>query len=139
VAAWPALHGLTPGIALQGLGLAALVPLLPFSLELLALRRMRVAAFGTLMALEPGIAVVIGLLLLDQLPAAWQIAGIALVVTAGVGAQRVAPAATAKPPTSASKPAGSPALSAGHPPDRPGDQQTANGTPASPPAFAGRP
>ena len=50
---------------------------------------MRVAAFGTLMALEPGIAVVIGLLLLDQLPAAWQIAGIALVVTAGVGAQRV--------------------------------------------------
>jgi len=139
VAAWPALHGLTPGIALQGLGLAALVPLLPFSLELLALRRMRVAAFGTLMALEPGIAVVIGLLLLDQLPAAWQIAGIALVVTAGVGAQRVAPAATAKPPTSASKPAGSPALSADHPPDRPGDQQTANETPASPPAFAGRP
>jgi inner membrane transporter RhtA len=125
VAAWPALHGLTPGIALQGLGLAALVPLLPFSLELLALRRMRVAAFGTLMALE--------------LPAAWQIAGIALVVTAGVGAQRVAPAATAKPPTSASKPAGSPALSADHPPDRPGDQQTANETPASPPAFAGRP
>jgi inner membrane transporter RhtA len=110
VAAWPALHGLTPGIALQGLGLAALVPLLPFSLELLALRRMRVAAFGTLMALEPGIAVVIGALLLAQLPAIWQIAGVALVVTAGVGAQRAAPEATAKPAASATAPAGSPAL-----------------------------
>jgi inner membrane transporter RhtA len=69
-------------------GLAVLVPLLPFSLELMALRRMRVAAFGTLMALEPGIAVVIGMVLLSQLPAAVQIAGVALVVVAGVGAQR---------------------------------------------------
>ncbi len=93
VAAWPALRGLTPGIALQGLGLAALVPLLPFSLELLALRRMRIAAFGTLMALEPAIATVIGLLLLGQLPAIWQIAGVALVVTAGIGAQRAVPEA----------------------------------------------
>src|SRR6266568_3544971 len=55
LAAWPALRGLTPVLAAQGLGLAVLVPLLPFSLELLALRRMMVAAFGTLMALEPAI------------------------------------------------------------------------------------
>ncbi len=75
-------------IGLECVGLAVLVPLLPFSLELMALRRMRVAAFGTLMALEPGIAVVIGLVLLSQLPAAVQIAGVALVVVAGVGAQR---------------------------------------------------
>ena len=56
IAAWPALRGLTPVIALQALGLAALVPLLPFTLELLARRRVRVAAFGTLMALEPAMA-----------------------------------------------------------------------------------
>ncbi len=92
LAAWPALHGLTPVIAAQRLGLAVLVPLLPFSLELIALRRMRVAAFGTLMALEPGIAVLIGLLLLGQLPAAWQAAGVVLVVVAGIGAQRASPA-----------------------------------------------
>jgi inner membrane transporter RhtA len=97
VAAWPALRGLTPVIAAQGLGLAVLVPLLPFSLEMAALRRMRVAAFGTLMALEPGIAVVVGLLLLGQLPAAWQVAGVALVVTAGIGAQRGGPAASPRP------------------------------------------
>ena len=93
LAAWPALHGLTPVIAAQSLGLAVLVPLLPFSLELLALRRMRVAVFGTLMALEPGIAVLIGLVLLGQLPAGWQVAGVVLVVIAGIGAQRTAPAA----------------------------------------------
>jgi inner membrane transporter RhtA len=88
VAAWSAVSGLTPLIGLQSLGLAVLVPLLPFTLELLALRRMRVAAFGTLMALEPGIAAVIGLVLLSQLPTDWQIIGVALVVAAGVGAQR---------------------------------------------------
>jgi inner membrane transporter RhtA len=88
VAAWPALHGVTPEIAIQGLGLATLVPLLPFTLELMALRRMRVAAFGTLMAVEPAIATVIGLVLLDQLPRIWQIAGVGLVVAAGIGAQR---------------------------------------------------
>jgi inner membrane transporter RhtA len=91
VAAWPAIHGLTPKVALAAVGLAVLMPLLPFSLELMALRRMRVAAFGTLMALEPGIAAVIGLVLLSQLPSIWQGAGVVLVVLAGIGAQRGSP------------------------------------------------
>ncbi len=110
LAAWPAIRGLTPVLAAQGLGLAVLVPLLPFSLELLALRRMRVAAFGTLMALEPGIAVLIGLVVLGQLPAAWQVSGVVLVVIAGVGAQRAAPAAQAGPV--AGEPASWPAVPA---------------------------
>jgi inner membrane transporter RhtA len=97
VAAPAALHGLTPGIAVQGIGLAMLVPLLPFTFELLASRRMRIAAFGTLMALEPAIATMIGLILLDQLPQIWPIAGVALVVTAGIGAQRTLPVAEVKP------------------------------------------
>jgi inner membrane transporter RhtA len=87
-AAPPAIGGLTPLNGLESVGLAVLVPLLPFSLELLALRRMRVAAFGTLMALEPGIAAIIGLVLLSQLPSWWQGVGVALVVVAGAGAQR---------------------------------------------------
>jgi inner membrane transporter RhtA len=88
VAAVPAIQGLTPLIAVQAFGLALLGPLIPFSLELMALRRMRVAAFGTLMALEPGIATLIGLLVLHQSPTIWQVLGVALVVVAGVGAQR---------------------------------------------------
>ena len=88
VAAWSAISGLTPLNGLASVGLAVLLPLLPFSLELLALRRMRVAAFGTLMALEPGLAVLIGLVLLSQLPGPLQVVGVALVVVAGIGAQR---------------------------------------------------
>ena len=83
-----AIHGLTPSIAAAGLGLAVLVPLLPFALELLAMRRMPLAAFGTLMALEPGIATLLGLALLTQVPDVLQVVGIAFVVLAGIGAQR---------------------------------------------------
>jgi inner membrane transporter RhtA len=68
--------------------LAVLLPVVPFSLEMLALRRLTAAAFGTLMSLEPAMALLIGLLVLDQRPSGGQLIGIALVVAAGVGAQR---------------------------------------------------
>ncbi len=89
-----ALSGLTPLNAAEGLGLAVLGPLLAFVLELLALRRMRVAAFGTLMALEPGIATVLGLIVLSQMPNLLQVLGVTLVVIAGIGAQRADTPAT---------------------------------------------
>lgn len=53
-----------------------------------ALRHMTPAAFGTLMALEPGIGVALGLIVLHQKPGPAQILGILLVVTAGAAAQR---------------------------------------------------
>ena len=46
------------------------------------------AAFGTLMALEPAIALTIGAVVLGQTPEVLGIVGIVLVVTAGVGAAR---------------------------------------------------
>ncbi|OFI36961.1 hypothetical protein BIU82_11105 [Arthrobacter sp. SW1] len=70
------------------LGLAVLMPVLPFVLELLALRRMTSTAFGTLMALEPAIGVLLGMVVLHQLPSPVQFAGIALVVLAGAASQR---------------------------------------------------
>ena len=70
------------------LGLALLLPVIPFSLELLALRRLTTAAFGTLMALEPGLGLVIGLVLLSQVPQPLQVVGVVLVVAAGIGAER---------------------------------------------------
>jgi inner membrane transporter RhtA len=79
---------LTPGILAAALGLAVLVPVLPFALEMLALRRLTPSAFGTLMALEPAIGVLLGLLVLHQRPSVPQLAGIALVVLAGAAAQR---------------------------------------------------
>jgi inner membrane transporter RhtA len=69
-------------------GLAILLPVLPFALEMLALRRMTHTAFGTLMALEPAIGVLLGLLVLHQTPSAVQVAGILIVVLAGAAAQR---------------------------------------------------
>ena len=75
-------------MVLIGLGLAVLLPVVPFSLEMLALRRLTTAAFGTLMSLEPAIALVVGLVVLGQVPGAWPVLGIAFVVAAGVGAER---------------------------------------------------
>ena len=68
-------------------GLALLFPVLQYALDLLALRRMTPTAFGTLMALEPAIGLMLGLLVLSQHPSPIQIAAIALVVLAGAGAQ----------------------------------------------------
>jgi inner membrane transporter RhtA len=79
---------LTPELVLIGLGLAVLLPIVPFGLELLALRRLTTAAFGTLMSLEPAIALGVGFVLLSQVPTAAAVVGIAFVVAAGVGAER---------------------------------------------------
>jgi inner membrane transporter RhtA len=80
----PSLH-----IVAAAAGLALLLPVLPYALELLALRRMTHHAFGTLMALEPAIGVLLGLLVLHRAPSLVQVSGIALVVLAGAAAQRV--------------------------------------------------
>ncbi len=89
VVAGPSTFGrLTPEILLYGIGLAILLPVVPFTLELLALRRLTTSAFGTLMSLEPAFALLVGLVLLDQVPDVLAVAGIAFVVTAGVGATR---------------------------------------------------
>lgn len=78
----------TWGVVAFAFLLALLLPVLPMSFELLALRRLTTAAFGTLMALEPSFGLLMGLLLLGQIPAPLQVVGVALVVAAGVGAER---------------------------------------------------
>lgn len=79
---------LNPQVILAGLGLALLLPAIPFALELSALRRLTSASFGTLMSLEPAIALIVGLALLGQVPGWTPVAGLALVVAAGIGAER---------------------------------------------------
>lgn len=69
-------------------GLALLFPVLQNALDMAALRGMTPTAFGTLMALEPAMGVLLGLVVLSQQPSLIQLAGIGLVVIAGVGAQR---------------------------------------------------
>ncbi|TKV62141.1 EamA family transporter [Nakamurella flava] len=79
---------LTPELLVIGIGLALLVPVVPFALEMLALRRLTAAAFGTLMSLEPALALVIGLVLLGQVPGVLPAVGLLCVVVAGIGAER---------------------------------------------------
>jgi inner membrane transporter RhtA len=89
IAVGPAvLPRITPDILLIGVGLAVLLPVVPFALELLALRRLTAAAFGTLMALEPAFAMIVGLLVLHQVPGPSGTVGICFVVAAGIGAAR---------------------------------------------------
>ncbi|MGV0812757.1 EamA family transporter [Mycolicibacterium boenickei] len=86
---------LTPQLLLIGVGLAILLPVVPFALEMSALRHLSTAAFGTLMALEPAFAMLVGLVMLSQVPGPGAVIGICLVVSAGVGAARTG--ARAKP------------------------------------------
>lgn len=75
-------------VLVWGVVLAILTPVFPFALEMLALKRMNKRAFGTLMAVEPGVATGIGLLLLLQVPELLDALGIAFVVAAGIATQR---------------------------------------------------
>ncbi|GIM94989.1 EamA family transporter [Paractinoplanes toevensis] len=68
--------------------LLGVVLLIAFGMEMLALRRLTTAAFGTLMALEPAFALLIGAVGLHQIPGVAGAAGVTLVVAAGIGATR---------------------------------------------------
>jgi inner membrane transporter RhtA len=68
-----------------GLALGVLVPLAPYVLELVALRRLPTRVFGVLMSVEPGIGALLGLVILGQGLAAAGVAAILLIVSASVG------------------------------------------------------
>jgi inner membrane transporter RhtA len=71
---------------LIGLGVAVLSSVLPYSLELEALRRLPARVFGVLMSLEPGFAALVGLLLLHEQVGLRAAVAIALVIAASLGA-----------------------------------------------------
>ncbi|CAL9527922.1 EamA family transporter [Streptomyces sp. Tu 3180] len=79
---------LDPTVLGLGAAVALLSSVLPYTLELLALRRLPASAFAILMSLEPAIAAAAGFLLLDQALSATEAAAIALVVVASMGAVR---------------------------------------------------
>jgi inner membrane transporter RhtA len=76
---------LDPGAAAVGAATAVLSSVIPYSLELEALRRIAVGTFGVLMSLEPAVAALIGLIALDQGLASVEVIGIGLVVVASAG------------------------------------------------------
>ncbi|MBV8969503.1 MAG: EamA family transporter [Verrucomicrobia bacterium] len=67
---------------LSTIGLALLSPLLPYALEMAALRRMNTRTFGIFMSIEPAFSAILGYLILNQHLSLRQILGIGCVVTA---------------------------------------------------------
>ena len=83
---------LDPGILLYGLGVAAVSSAIPISLEMVALKRLTPAAFGVMASMEPAVAALMGVLVLDEQLTGLQWLAIVLVMCAAAGS-----AATAKP------------------------------------------
>ncbi len=81
---------LRPAVFGPGIAVAVLSSLIPYSLELEALRRLPASVFGVLMSLEPAAAALAGLVILGQVMKANEWAGMALVIVASAGATRYA-------------------------------------------------
>jgi inner membrane transporter RhtA len=79
---------LNPSLLLLGAGVALLSSVIPYSLEIRALRRMSTSAFGVFMSLEPAIAALVGWLVLREALELRAIVALALVTTAAIGATR---------------------------------------------------
>ncbi|GAA2993910.1 inner membrane transporter RhtA [Actinokineospora diospyrosa] len=79
-----------PVVLALGVAVAVLASVLPYTLELLALRKLTPSTFAVLTSLAPALAAAAGFFLLDQTLALTDIAAIGLVVAACAGAVRTA-------------------------------------------------
>ena len=77
---------LAPAILASAAVVALASSVIPYSLELEALRRIPARVFGVLMSLEPAVAALAGLIVLGQGLSATELLAIALVVVASAGA-----------------------------------------------------
>jgi inner membrane transporter RhtA len=74
-----------PGVLAGGFAVAILSSLIPYSLEIMALRRLSAAAFGLLMSLEPAMAALAGVIVLSEPLTGVLGIAIVMVVIASVG------------------------------------------------------
>ncbi|MCX5333285.1 MULTISPECIES: DMT family transporter [unclassified Streptomyces] len=79
---------LDPTTIALGSAVAVLSSVLPYTLELVALRRLPASTFAIMMSLEPAIAATAGFLILNQTLSMTEAAAIALVIAASMGAVR---------------------------------------------------
>lgn len=80
-----------------GAAAALLSSALPYSIDLVVLRRMPRQRFGVLQSVHPAAAALAGFVVLGQALAPWQIAGLALITVANAVAVGAAPAVAATP------------------------------------------
>jgi inner membrane transporter RhtA len=85
----------SPRLVLLALAVAVLASVVPYALELAALRRLPTSTFGILMSLGPAVAALAGAIFLSQRLGPVELLAVALVVAASVGANREATPRTA--------------------------------------------
>ena len=78
----------SPRLVALGIAVAVLASVVPYVLELAALRRLRTSTFGILMSLGPAIAALAGAVFLSQALGPVELVAIACVVAASIGANR---------------------------------------------------
>jgi inner membrane transporter RhtA len=88
---------LEPRLLLLGALVGLLSSLVPYSLEMVALRTLPPRVFGILMSLEPAVAALVAAVLLSELLTPIQLLAIACVTAASVGAARTGSAPEALP------------------------------------------
>ncbi|PWD50852.1 EamA family transporter [Serinibacter arcticus] len=88
-----------PHLLLIAAGTAALASVIPYTLELAALRRLPARAFSILLSLEPAVACLAGFLLLSQTLTWVQALAVAVVVAASVGSTLSSRGNPPTPPT----------------------------------------
>ena len=85
---WNAAPALVDPVALlAGIGVGISSSVIPYVTDQLAMARLARATYALMVALLPAIATVIGVIVLAQVPAPVEVAGVALVI-AGVAAHR---------------------------------------------------
>jgi inner membrane transporter RhtA len=75
-----------PDLLASALVVALASSVLPYSLELVALRRLPEAVYGVLVSLDPAVAALAGFVVLGQALGARELLGMAMVVVASAGA-----------------------------------------------------
>ncbi|WP_306368432.1 DMT family transporter [Nocardiopsis sp. CC223A] len=83
-------------VLLFGLAVGVLSSVVPYTLELNALRRMPPRVFGVLMSLQPAAAALVGLLLLGELLTVWQWLAVGCVILASAGSTRTSASGAAE-------------------------------------------
>ncbi len=76
---------IAPAVLIPGAAVALLASVIPYSLEMLALTRLPVRVFGTLLSLAPAVAALMGWLVLHEALTPVQILAIAAIVAASAG------------------------------------------------------
>lgn len=84
-------QSMTPNLWMMGVMVAILSSAIPYTLEMIVMKRMDSKTFGTLMSIEPGLAALMGWVVLHEKLSSVQILAMSAIVIACLGSTRARP------------------------------------------------